>query len=470
MRSEHKLLAALVMLASVCVKECWSAKPTRWPIASRLSTTTAKPQYQGYLAFMLLCEPDSRCMPMETKIDIINCLESGMSLAAIYLYKQCTGQGVLMCDDENVSQTVKNCLKVQSGSFTNLITDSSRQCIREKVTLGNIDCYKINQRLRKGGQKLWTQGGKLLPSASTYDQGSRIEVGTQRAISIFEFASLAKTSTTTTPAPTTTTTTTTTAPAPMASVPFVNNQQQTPFQAYDNGFNNPYYGNNGQQQGQQHYGNMNTYTNHHNFAANMNSMPPAAGPRIQQQSPPMSPGIRMNSPPYQLMPMSPHHSMNPVNNGGHANNHNNGYHGGNYNANSNSNSHHHNHGSSSGSSSGSNGNRNNRNKAAAPAAEDVYEYIEYEEEDDADQRDLATTTRRPNVATRRTRTRTTRRLMRQTTIAAQEESPFYSVADSKRTRGSEHKPVVRADDYEEDVIHDPHSVSSRSAPHFSAST
>lgn len=417
----RKLFATLLLL-SICLSD--AAKPTRWP-ASKTTTTTAKPLYQGYLAFMLLCEPDSKCIPMETKIDVINCLESGMSLAAVYVYKQCTGQGVLTCDDENISQTVKNCLKMQSGSFTNLITDSSRQCIREKVTLGNIDCYKSNQRLRKGGQKLWMQGGKLLPSASSYDQGTRIDREAQRPVSIFEYAAIVKTSTPPTPtttSTTTTTTTTTTTPAPHA-------MGNPNYPAYDNGYS-PFYANPGNNYQQ---GNHHANSNSMHQTPNQNSFP--AGYRVQQQSFP--PAMRFNSQGSQY-PMVP---MPQSGSGGYANTNN---HNGN-----------------------SNGNRNRNKATPASPVEDVYEYIEYEEDDVSDSREASTTTRKPNLMTRRMKTKTTRRFARQSTTGPQEDA-YYAVVESKK-RPTERKPVVRADDYEEDIIRDPHSVSSQS-DRFYAST
>lgn len=141
-----------------------------------------KSSFRGYLAFMLLCgelidlirvnwnaivfivEPDLYCIPIEAKTDIIKCFESGHSLAALYLYRQCTAQGTVTCDDQPMSRTVKNCLRLQSG-VGNLITDASRQCIREKVTLGHLDCYKINSKLRERGQQYWGQR-RPLPSAN----------------------------------------------------------------------------------------------------------------------------------------------------------------------------------------------------------------------------------------------------------------------------------------------------------------
>ena len=202
-----------------------SARTTRLPIRvttmsplSRWPTTTPRPPYQGYLSFMLLCEPDVKCVSVNTKLDIIECLEKGMSLAAIYLYKQCTGQGTITCDDNDTANTVKNCLKVQSGSFANLVTDSSRQCIREKVTLGNIDCYKINSRLRRGGQKFWmmSPGSHFGPIVTLAPRRDLME--TTPRISIFEQAAHLKTSTTTTTT-TVATTTTSTTPAPVSSFP-----------------------------------------------------------------------------------------------------------------------------------------------------------------------------------------------------------------------------------------------------------
>ena len=87
-------------------------------------------------------------------MDIIKCLETGHSAAAIYLYRQCTAQGTVLCDDIAITRTIKTCLKIQSG-IGNLITDASRQCIRDKISLGNIDCYKINSKLRERGQQYW---------------------------------------------------------------------------------------------------------------------------------------------------------------------------------------------------------------------------------------------------------------------------------------------------------------------------
>jgi hypothetical protein len=374
---------------------------------------------------------------METKIDVINCLESGMSLAAVYLYKQCTGQGVLTCDDENISQTVKNCLKMQSGSFTNLITDSSRQCIREKVTLGNIDCYKSNQRLRKGGQKFWMHGGKMLPSASSHEQGIRLDRETQRPISIFEYAAIVKTSTapttTTTTSTTTTTTTTTTTPAPR---PMANANYPPP---YENNYN-PFVGhsssnnNNNNQEGYFH-GNshLNGMMNNQNFAQNPHSF--ATAQRFNQQSP----GMRFNShgPQYQVIPMSP------SGNGayGHSNGNNNK----------------------------NNVNRNRGKPQQTPANnEEVYEYIEYEEDDGSEGRETSTTsTRRPAPMTRRAKPKTTRRFGRPLTTLPPDDS-FYVMGDSKK-RPTEPKPIVRADDYEEDIIRDPHSVS-RQPDRFYASS
>ncbi|KAI1286730.1 hypothetical protein HDE_10746 [Halotydeus destructor] len=111
--------------------------------------------FRGYLAFLLLCEPDSYCIPMETKANLIQCLESGSSMAALHLYRQCTGHGSVTCDDQPITRTIKTCLKLQTGSG-NLITDASRQCIRDKVTLGHLDCYRINSKLRRHGHSLWS--------------------------------------------------------------------------------------------------------------------------------------------------------------------------------------------------------------------------------------------------------------------------------------------------------------------------
>lgn len=171
-----------------------------------------KTPYQGYLAFMLICEPDTTCISVETKLEIIRCLENGLSLAAIYLYKQCTGQGTITCEDATMVNTIKNCLKAQSGSFANLITDASRQCIREKVTLGNIDCYKINNKLRMAGQRFsinpLTMASHILnPSLvlnAVQNPSKVIASGMTRPISIFDHL----TSTVSTVPPTTTATTT----------------------------------------------------------------------------------------------------------------------------------------------------------------------------------------------------------------------------------------------------------------------
>lgn len=204
-------------------------KPTIAPSIARWPTTTPRPPYQGYLSFMLLCEPDPKCVSVNTKLDIIECLEKGMSLAAIYLYKQCTGQGTITCDDNDTSLTVKNCLKIQSGSFANLITDASRQCIREKVTLGNIDCYKINSRLRRAGQKFWmmSSGGTHFGPVMT-PAPRRDDYATTRPVSIFEQAANLRTSTTTTTSTTSTSTTTSTTPPPVTIQPPVGRPESSP--------------------------------------------------------------------------------------------------------------------------------------------------------------------------------------------------------------------------------------------------
>ena len=197
------------------------ARTTRLPVKvssttrSPTTSTSTRPPYQGYLSFMLLCEPDSRCVSINTKVDIIECLEKGMSLAATYLYKQCTGQGTITCDDNDTSITVKNCLKAQSGSFANLITDASRQCIREKVTLGNIDCYKINSRLRRSGQKVWSSSGNHMSSMTSGSVLLSPAGDLGKVTSIFEYAASLRLNMTTT----STTSTTTTTPPPSTTLP-----------------------------------------------------------------------------------------------------------------------------------------------------------------------------------------------------------------------------------------------------------